>query len=82
LALASPLLASNLEARGRCEAFARLTPNAEFSSAKTRKLFGVSCTGLILIQASSAAMCGGKVAVIKRFTPKEEAGDELLSPTA
>jgi hypothetical protein len=38
--------------------------------------------GLILIQASSAAMCGGKVAVIKHFTPKEEAGDELLHPTA
>jgi hypothetical protein len=42
----------------------------------------VRCKGLILIQASSAAMCGGKVAVIKHFTPKEEAGDELLHPTA
>ena len=28
--------------------------------------------GLILIQASSSAMCGGKVAVTKHFTPKEE----------
>ena len=29
-------------------------------------------TGVILIQASSSAMCGGKVAVTKHFTPKEE----------
>jgi hypothetical protein len=37
---------------------------------------------VILIQASSAAMCSGKVAVSKNSPPKEEAGDEVLhAPT-
>ncbi len=35
----------------------------QYALAKKRPLWVVSSTGLILIQASSAVMCGGKVAV-------------------
>jgi len=45
-----------------------------------RRLFPVACNGLILIQASSAVMCSGKVAVPKNSPLKEEACDEILHP--
>ena len=34
----------------------------------------------ILIEASSAAMCSGKVAVLENSPPKKEACDEILHP--
>jgi hypothetical protein len=45
-----------------------------------RKRAAVTSTALILIQASSAALCSGKVAVLQNFPLKEEACDEILHP--
>jgi hypothetical protein len=54
--------------------------NAEASAARAER--ASACKPLILIQASSAAMCSDKVAVLENSPPKEEAGDEILhAPT-
>jgi hypothetical protein len=53
-----------------------------FTFIPIRKRAAVTSTVLILIQASSAAMCSDKVAVLENSPPKEEAGDEILhAPT-
>jgi hypothetical protein len=45
-----------------------------------RVVAAIRCSALILIQASSAALCSGKVAVLQNFPLKEEACDEILHP--
>ena len=48
-------------------------PPCPFGFSRNRNRAAVPCTALILLQASSSALCGGKGAVSKHFTPQEDA---------